>query len=116
MIEDDPGDARLLRENLVDAFSGSAEIAHRPNMTAALELLRGGEPVDIALLDLHLPDSVGADSVKKLRAARPDMPVVVVSHLDDLQAALACIDAGAQDYVSKGDLQPAALRRVVLHA
>jgi PAS domain S-box-containing protein len=116
LIEDDPGDARLVRENLADALGAGTEILHRPSLGAALELLRGPEEIDLALLDLHLSDSAGAASVKKLGAARPEVPIVVVTHLDDLQAALACIDAGAQDYVSKSDVAPAALRRVVLHA
>jgi PAS domain S-box-containing protein len=116
MIEDDPGDARLVQENLKDALGAGTEMLHKTNLRTALELLRTPEKIDLALLDLHLPDSKGAESVKKLRAARPDIPVVVVTHLDDLAAALACIDAGAQDYVSKGDLAPAALKRVVLHA
>ena len=116
LIEDDPGDARLVRENLVDGLGAGTETIHRQSFRAALELVGGPEKIDLALLDLNLPDSAGVESVKKLRAARPDIPIVVVTHLDDLAAALACIDAGAQDYVSKGELAPAALKRVVLHA
>ena len=72
--------------------------------------------VDIVLLDLNLPDDQGLSSLKAVREAAPDTPTVVLTAIEDEQLALSCINAGAQDYLLKGELRQASLRRTLSYA
>ena len=74
------------------------------------------EDFDIVLLDLMLPDSRGLDTFKSFHSRYPHLPVVVVSDLGAESLAIHAVEAGAQDYLIKGDLSPNLLTRAILYA
>jgi diguanylate cyclase (GGDEF)-like protein len=114
VVEDNPGDAALLRRYLRTA-SVAAEIAHVERLSDALELLRDQSP-DIVLLDLSLPDSQGLATFGEVRVRRPDLPVIVLTGLDDQEIATEAVKAGAQDYLVKGKIDPDVLGRAIRYA
>ncbi len=117
LIEDDPADARLLREYLLEGVSEREQF----QLFTASRLAEGVEmlaknPVDIVLLDLGLPDSQGIDSFYRLHASVPNTPVILLTdHPDERTAALA-VQAGAQDYLSKNEVNRALLVRALRYA
>ena len=81
LVEDNAGDARLLREMFTTERPGSIELTHLMRMSDALaHLAKGG--VDIVLLDMGLPDGHGLDTVRRARAVAPDVPFIVLTGLD----------------------------------
>ena len=71
------------------------------DLARGLELLKKGN-VEVLLLDLGLPDSSGVDTVKQAYKVEPDVPIVVLTGLDDEETGLKAIKAGADDYLTKG--------------
>lgn len=100
LIEDNAGHARLV-EATVDRSRMSFDIVHVKTLSEGLARL-GDERFDAVLLDLTLPDAVGLDTVTEIQAAAPDMPIVVLTGLDDEKLAMNAVKAGAQDYLIKG--------------
>src|SRR5437870_2953126 len=83
LIEDNPGDADLVMEALEDAPGKEKyEIAHVSRLNDGLERL-WQETFDLVLLDLSLPDSHGIDTVERMNREIPDVPVLVMTSLDD---------------------------------
>jgi len=100
VVEDSPGDARLLQEMISEQEPFSTSIAHVRSMQEA-EIHLARAPVDVIILDLGLPDAHGLDGVRRAQAAAPHVPLVVLTGLnDDLMAAQA-LQEGAQDYLSR---------------
>jgi signal transduction histidine kinase len=115
LVEDNAGDARLLREMFTTERPGSIELTHLMRMSEALvHLAKGG--VDIVLLDMGLPDGHGLDTVRRARAVAPDVPLVVLTGLDDEALAAEAMKEGAQDYLIKGQIENRALPRALRHA
>src|SRR5580700_2332375 len=115
LVEDNAGDARLLREMFSKEKAGSFELTHLLRMTdAVIHLARGG--VDIALLDLGLPDAHGLDSMRRAQQVAPNVPVIVLTGLDDETLAAEAMKEGAQDYLIKGQIENRALPRALRHA
>lgn len=111
LIEDNDGDARLLRERVRD-LGIRATVEH----AASLEALNGGWPVspaDIVLLDLGLPGSRGAETVRRYRELDEETPVVVLTGLADPDEATRAIRAGADEYLVKGEITDRALERTL---
>ena len=82
VVEDNAGDARLLREMFSKERPDSFELTHLLRMSEALiHLAKGG--VDIVLLDMGLPDGHGVDTVRRAHAAAPGVPLIVLTGLDD---------------------------------
>jgi PAS domain S-box-containing protein len=115
LIEDDAGFARLLREMFKEQGSIDTELTHVENMAGAEKLLAGGS-VDIILLDPGLPDSQGIESVQRAVAAAPRVPLVVLTGRDDESLALAALQAGALDYLIKGQIDTRGLMRFLRYA
>ena len=116
IVEDNPGDVRLLRELLCGG--GSPEVfalVHVDRLAAALETLEQAS-FDAVLLDLSLPDSQGLASLSRMHASKPGMPVVVLTSLDDEVLGLQLLQAGAQDYLVKGEVTGSLLRRSLRYA
>lgn len=117
IVEDNPADAYLVQSHLERANSREAY-----TFTVATTLARCAEPLtavpcpDVALLDLGLPDGTGSENVGAVRAMNDGVPIVVLTGSDDEALALACIDAGAQDFLWKGELRGNSLRRAIRHA
>jgi len=115
LVEDNAGDARLLREMFTTERPGSVELTHLMRMRDALvHLAKGG--VDIVLLDMGLPDGHGLDTVRRARAVAPDVPLIVLTGLDDEALAAEAMKEGAQDYLIKGQIENRALPRALRHA
>ncbi|MEA2549099.1 MAG: hypothetical protein QOE42_1697 [Chloroflexota bacterium] len=115
LVEDDPGFARLLREMFKEQGSADTELTHAESLRAAEEQL-AGRAFDIILLDPGLPDSQGIDSVRRAVAAAPRVPVVVLTGRDDESLALVALQAGAVDYLIKGQIDTRGLMRFLRYA
>ena len=115
VIEDNRGDARLVREMFKDPLSNGATITHVETMKEAEASLRG-QAVDIILLDLGLPDAQGLDAVRRAHAAAPHTPVVVLTGLDDETLAGHALQEGAQDYLIKSEIEIRGLLRALRYA
>jgi diguanylate cyclase (GGDEF)-like protein/PAS domain S-box-containing protein len=101
LVEDNPADARLLREMFNE--QGNTDLMHVECMSEAERYL-AEHPVDVILLDLGLPDAQGLDAVRRAHAAAPRVPVVVLTGLDDQALAAQALQEGAQDYLVKGQI------------
>ena len=115
LVEDSRSDARLLEATLQDAGVHRFKLTHAERLDEALAALGDGG-VDVVLLDLHLPDSQGLDTLAELKREQPGVPVVVLTGLDDEQLAVRAVQAGAQDYLPKGVVDGALLARLIRHA
>ena len=118
-IEDDPGDFGLIQAHVrlaeLGISSENISIAWSKSLGEGIIAARNSKP-DIVLLDLSLPDSAGLATVQTLRAAMPGIPIVVLTGYDDNVLAAAALQAGAQDYLVKGQFDHNALGHAVRHA
>jgi diguanylate cyclase (GGDEF)-like protein/PAS domain S-box-containing protein len=114
VIEDNPGDARLLREmfNEVPSDRTLSQVGTLREAEAHL----AGEQFDLILLDLGLPDAQGLDAVRRARAAAPRVPLVVLTGFDDEALAIKSLKEGAQDYLIKGEIDAKSLLRALRYA
>ena len=101
LVEDNPGDARLVEILLSEVETPRFGITHVERLADAVERLSASE-FEVILLDLSLPDSSGLDTVNRTRAAAPRTPLVVLSGQDDEETALRALKGGAEDYLVKG--------------
>ena len=115
LIEDNPADARLIQETLAAPGGAAMDLWWAERLSTGLKQLAETE-IDVVLLDLSLPDSQGLDTFLKLRAQAPDIPVIVVTGLDDEGLALRAAREGVQDYVLKGSAGMRSLVRVIRFA
>lgn len=115
LVEDNSGDARLLREMFSNESTGSFQLTHVLRLSEALSLLAKGG-VDIVLLDMGLPDGHGLDTVRRAHAIAPGVPLIVLTGLDDEALAAEAMKEGAQDYLIKGEIQNRALPRALRHS
>jgi diguanylate cyclase (GGDEF)-like protein len=115
LVEDAPADVRLVKlalsESPKDGFDVTA-VSTAAEM--AVELAR--KQFDAIVLDLSLPDATGLDALEAARKLTPTLPIVVLTGLDDEEAALRATRYGAQEYLVKGRGAPTALARVVRNA
>ena len=113
LIEDNPGDADLVRDLLAGDSPGWT-IEHVVRLSDGLtSLSRGG---DLVLLDLSLPDAFGLQAVTELVSAFPEIPTVVYTTTDDESVGVMAVELGAQDYLIKGKTDAHLLRRVLRYA
>jgi two-component system cell cycle sensor histidine kinase/response regulator CckA len=115
VIEDDPADARLLREVLRDATGFQCALEIVGTLSAGLERLEAGG-IDVLLLDLTLPDSKGIATFEKVYEKVPAIPIVVLTILNDESLALSAVRKGAQDYLVKGQVDSNLLVRAIRYA
>lgn len=101
LIEDNPGDVRLLREELAETTSARFEIIDVSRISDAVHALATAR-YDLVLLDLNLPDGCGPRTVERIRALAPTLPVVVLTGMDDDALGVRALQAGAEDYLVKG--------------
>ncbi len=101
LIEDNPGDARLIREMLVDGPVPRFHLDWADRFAAGAERI-GEDGYDLLLLDLSLPDSSGLETFFRAHELAPTVPIVVLSGLDDETVAVRAVQSGAQDYLVKG--------------
>ncbi|WP_414566619.1 MULTISPECIES: ATP-binding protein [unclassified Anabaena] len=131
LVEDSPTDARLLRQIFLRTQQEEWQMTHVERLWEAIHLsLENPEVIshssqsasfpqhrfNVVLLDLSLPDSTGIETLKAYRAAVPDIPVVVLTGLDDEELALRALAEGAQDYLVKDQITIQLLMRSVRYA
>jgi sigma-B regulation protein RsbU (phosphoserine phosphatase) len=114
LIEDNEGDADLVRLRLVENDS-DLKIACADRLSTGLAALALAPPA-VVLLDLNLPDSYGADTFREVLNRAPSVPVVVLSGRDDEQLAIKAIHQGVQDYLVKGQFDGRQLGRTIRYA
>src|SRR5580698_9066968 len=115
LIEDNLGDARLLREMLGEQGSHDIELTQVQCMGEAEKYL-SRRAVDMILLDLGLPDAQGLGAIRRTHTAAPCVPLVVLTGLDDEALAKQALQEGAQDYLIKGQIEARGLLRALRYA
>ncbi|MEP6731298.1 MAG: EAL domain-containing protein [bacterium] len=115
LIEDNPGDARLLREMFNEQHSDNIKLTCVTRMDDATAYL-AENVVDAILLDLGLPDTQGVETVRRAHAAALHIPIVILTGLDDALVAAQALKEGAQDYLIKGQIESPGLMRALHYA
>lgn len=115
LIEDNPGDVRLIQEMLAESGNESFDLEHVDQLAVGLERISQGG-VGVVLVDLSLPDSHGLATFTKVRAHAPHLPILVMSGLDNETVAVNAVHAGAQDYLVKGHVDSYSLVRAMRYA
>ena len=119
LIEDNSGDRRLISEMLAEASANEPGIAfdmqYADRLQPAIEYL-GQHRVEVILLDLGLPDSQGLDTLKRVYSEVPELPIVVLTGLNDELIGVQAVNKGAQDYLIKGQVDTHLLRRTIRYA
>jgi PAS domain S-box-containing protein len=115
LIEDNAGDARLIKELLAEAGTGAFRLDRADRLSTGLACIAQDGP-DLVLLDLGLPDSDGLATVAAVRSHSPQLPVIVLTGHDDDRLAVAAVGAGAQDYLVKGRIDSDTLARSIRYA
>jgi sigma-B regulation protein RsbU (phosphoserine phosphatase) len=114
LIEDNPGDADLVRLRLVEG-QNSVNVNCVSRLSDGLASLTRETP-SVVLLDLNLPDSHGAETFRRVMDHSPNVPVVVLSGQDDEALAMKAVHQGVQDYLIKGDISSKHLERAIRYA
>jgi PAS domain S-box-containing protein len=116
LVEDNPGDVRFLDELLREVTTAQFELRQVERLSDALQSL-SGDRFDVILLDLSLPDSQGLDTFTRLyHQAVPAIPIIVLTGLADETVAISAMQAGAQDYLVKGQVSGDLLGRAIRYA
>uniref|UniRef100_A0A7C4GH88 histidine kinase n=1 Tax=candidate division WOR-3 bacterium TaxID=2052148 RepID=A0A7C4GH88_UNCW3 len=115
LVEDNPGDARLVRWMLAQASSVEFRVTEAERLSRALELIATTR-FAVILLDLSLPDSSGIETVRRVSAVADETPIVVMTGCDDETTALTALQEGAQDYMVKGQTDERGLARSLRYA
>jgi len=113
MVEDNPGDARLVQVLLAEV--GGFDLAWKQDLREAALWLADNIP-DAVLLDLSLPDSQGVATIDAMRKLHPDLPVVVFTGLNDEAVGVAAVKRGCQDYLVKGQGDGQLIGRTITYA
>jgi two-component system sensor histidine kinase UhpB len=115
LVEDSPTDALLIEEALVDVQDFQHELVHAERLSDALSSIVPTH-FDIVLLDLGLPDAKGIDTFRSFHQKAPELPVLVLTGLEDMSVGLLAIQDGAQDYLSKREINSSELGRAIRYA
>jgi PAS domain S-box-containing protein len=115
LIEDNPGDARLIEMMLADCQDIRFEFVCAARLALGLDYLTQSH-VDVLLLDLTLPDSYGIDTLIEVHGQTPRLPIVVLTGLDDTALGIKALQAGAQDFLVKGQVDGPLLTRALRYA
>jgi signal transduction histidine kinase len=114
LIEDNPGDADLVRLRLVESKS-EVHVNCVPRLSDALACLETTTPA-LVLLDLNLPDSHGAETFRRIMQKAPNVPVVILSGQEDENLAIKAVHLGVQDYLIKSEITSKQLERALHYA
>ena len=115
VLEDNPDDFFLFREAVESSGEIAPGIRHADRLETALRKA-AEEAVDVAVLDLNVPDSFGLETFLTFKESFPRIPCIIMTGIDDLEMALAAVKNGAQDYIRKSDFTPAAIVRTIRYA
>ncbi|MGZ7100368.1 MAG: response regulator, partial [Candidatus Angelobacter sp.] len=114
LIEDNPGDADLVRLRLVES-NPMVNVSCVPRLGDAIAALKENVP-SLVLLDLNLPDSQGAETFRRILEKAPGVPIVILSGQDDENLATKALHQGVQDYLVKNKLTSQELDRSMRYA
>ena len=115
IVEDNAGDAEIIVDYLSEQCSDRYLVHHVATLNDANLVLKNKE-IDIALLDLRLPDSDGVEGIDKLLSTKNDLPIVVLTGISRSEIEKKCLKHGAHDYLDKNELHPDMLRRSLRYA
>ena len=115
LVEDNPGDVRLIREMLAEEPEAPFRLSSVDRLSRGLEFLTLNETA-LVLLDLSLPDSHGMETFSRMYAHSPKTPIIVLTGNDDHALALSAVKRGAQDYLVKGKIDRELLQRAMQYA
>lgn len=115
LIEDNDADARFISEMFKDINAPKYKLSHVKRLDEGLKLL-DKDSYDVLLLDLSLPDSTGLSTFEKAHKHDPELPIVILSGLDDEEVAVKAVREGAQDYLMKGEVSSRLLSRAISYA
>lgn len=115
LVEDNPGDRRLLAATLDEDLQGEVHVHEADHLHRAIAAVAQAR-FDVILLDLSLPDSRGVETVVRMRRQVNDVPIIVLTGLDDEATAAKALQEGAQDYLIKGAFDAPLLRRAIRYA
>lgn len=115
LLEDNPINARVVEEMLRHSESYAFQVQRAEDLVAALDLL-ARDNFDVALVDLMLPDSEGLETYLTVQRHSPRLPIVVLSGLENKALAISAVEKGAQDYLTKGNLNTEALVHAISYA
>ncbi|MDP8998496.1 MAG: ATP-binding protein [Myxococcota bacterium] len=115
LIEDNPGDAEIVRHRFRGVRGGPWQVETAESLEEGLTAYQA-DHYDLVLLDLNLPDSSGLETIDAFRAQATEAPLVVLTGTDDLDVAVDAIRRGADDYMVKGELSSEQLTRTLRYA
>jgi len=115
LIEDNPGDARLIKEMLFEVNTTMFDVECAERLSSGLSCL-ALEDINVVLLDLGLPDSTGLDTFIKVHDQAPEVPIIMLTGLDDEALSLEGVRMGAQDYLTKSKVDGDLLVRAIYYA
>ena len=115
LVEDNQGDAELMDILLEGIPDQHYVVTNVQRLAQALELIKKAH-FDLVILDLGLPDSDGLDTLRPLVTVAADLPIVVLTGLQDESLGLEAVKAGAQDFLNKGQISSQMLARVLRYA
>lgn len=115
LIEDNPGDVRLIKELLSENKYGIFTVVNASRLSSGLEML-AKETVDLILLDLGLPDSQGMATFNAVKTKAANLPVVIMTGQNDEVLGVKAVSEGAQDYLVKGEMDSNLLARTLSYA
>ena len=115
VVEDDPMAVRLVQEMLREPSPTEFRMSHVDRLSEARRTLIS-EGADCVLLDLRLPDASWLEALTDLRAVDPEVPIVILSGLEDEAFAFSAVQSGAQDYLVKGRVDAESLMRSIKYA
>ncbi|WP_462251596.1 sensor histidine kinase [Ferruginibacter sp.] len=115
IIEDNPGDLMLLKDQLETAGWSAEYSLNEGLLTNAIESLKTVKPV-VVFLDLNLPDSNGLETFLTIQAIIPDVPIIILSGTNDTSLSLQAVQAGAQDFLVKGEFEEKLLLKTILYS
>lgn len=115
LIEDNLGDVHLINELIHDSEALDIKVEQAFRLSSGIQRLSKGG-IDLVLLDLGLPDSVGLDTVRRILPEAKGTPVIVLTGLEDEEIGVKAVQAGAQDYLVKYQLEPVLFMRSIRFA
>ncbi len=115
LVEDNPGDARLLELMLNEMDANPIRLDHVTSLSSAQDFLKNNT-IDLVLLDLSLPDGDGLDSIQIIQQIDNSLPIIILTGLDDQNFAIKSVNSGAQDYLIKGQGDGYLILRAIRYA
>ena len=115
LVEDNPGDAFIIKQLLQYQSSLNFQVTHCSRFSLAIEQLNQ-EKIDVILLDLGLPDSQGFETISQMIEIAPNIPVIVLTGRDDDDFSVEVVQKGAQDYLVKSELSAEVLIRSIRYS